>query len=232
VWLNGEPIAAAEASRGFTGLPLTVALEPGPNEVLIKATNGWNENWGAYALSLGLFGAEGLRLDDFSSLPAAPEYARCSDAVARKLEDGGIELEPAYLKRTDLKNATCGPQSMPAPWSGGAQLWFQPEGPGGEVTILIDVDTETPFRTLELTLTSCHNYGIVSFAVVGKPRGSPFDGYNGEGGTPGTHCVRRHHTIEGLELGRGTHRLTLTCTGKRKESAGFMAGIDTIVLRP
>jgi hypothetical protein len=64
------------------------------------------------------------------------------------------------------------------------------------------------------------------------PCGEPFDGYNGTGGTPQTHCVKRRHVLEGLSLGPGKHRLTLTCTGKNERSEGFLGGIDTIVLRP
>ena len=52
------------------------------------------------------------------------------------------------------------------------------------------------------------------------------------GGTKRTHCVRRRHVIEGIRLGRGAHRLTLTCSGKNEKSEGYMAGIDTITLRP
>jgi hypothetical protein len=131
-----------------------------------------------------------------------------------------------------MEGADCGPQSMPPPWSGGRHLWIRPAGPGGKATVLFETKSDLPFRTLELVLTACHNYGIVSFAIDGKPCGDPFDGYNGTGGTPRTHCVRRRHVIEGLTIGRGTHRLTLTCTGKNEKSEGFMAGIDTIVLRP
>ena len=76
IWLNRKNIADLSAGYGFTSDKLKLTLKPGWNNLLIKCVNEWNENWGANAISLSFSDLSGIRLDNFSQLPPAPEYER------------------------------------------------------------------------------------------------------------------------------------------------------------
>lgn len=75
VWLNSEQIADLSEKPGFAAEKLTLKLQKGWNDLLIKSTNGPNETWYAYALSLSFSKLKGIRFDNFNTLPTAPEYA-------------------------------------------------------------------------------------------------------------------------------------------------------------
>jgi len=72
VWVNGENAGGLDEQAGFAGNKITLNLEKGRNEVLLKVTNTWNTNFAAWAISLNLRDKEGLTVEPFPELPSAP----------------------------------------------------------------------------------------------------------------------------------------------------------------
>jgi hypothetical protein len=109
-------------------------------------------------------------------------------------------------------------------WSNDSHVWFRPEKPGAYFTLELPVE-ETKSYSLYAYLTKAGDYGIVQVKLDGKPLGQPFDGYN-QG------VVRSDRIDLGLvELTAGAHELTFEVTGKNPKSAGYMVGLDAILLR-
>lgn len=233
VWVNAKHLTDLDAAHGFKGERLTLGLRPGTNDLLLKVTNAYNENWAAHAVSLYFPEREGLEFDDFGGLPESAEYARGAGAPPAQLEGGGIAFEGEALGEViQTKGAVVAPQRMPEPWSNGAHLLFRFEGKGAMATVEFDLPMDQPATSMEITLTTASNYGVVGIAMDGKLIGEPVDTYNGEGGTENTHCVPLTVTIDGLNLEPGTHQLSFGCLGKNDASQGFLGAIDKVVFRP
>ncbi|MEV7268560.1 family 43 glycosylhydrolase [Micromonospora aurantiaca] len=109
-------------------------------------------------------------------------------------------------------------------WSGGRQLWFRGARAGDAVTLTLP---SVPAGQYDLgaVLTRAGDYGTLRFAVDGVAVGQLFDGYAG--------AVQRTGAVPlgSVSLTAGTHRLTVTVTGRSASSTGFFAGLDTVTLR-
>ena len=92
-------------------------------------------------------------------------------------------------------------------WSGGRQLWFRAARAGDSVTLTLP---SVPAGQYDLgaVLTRAGDYGMLRFAVDGVAVGQLFDGYAG--------TVQRTGAVPlgSASLATGTHRLTVTVTGR------------------
>ncbi|ASW53779.1 family 43 glycosylhydrolase [Plantactinospora sp. KBS50] len=109
-------------------------------------------------------------------------------------------------------------------WSAGRQLWLRGTRAGDSVTVTLPA---VPAGQYDLggVLTRAADYGTLRFAVDGVAIGQLFDGY--------APTVR---IVAGVPLGSasltaGSHRLTVTVTGRASAATGYFAGLDTITLR-
>lgn len=109
-------------------------------------------------------------------------------------------------------------------WSDNAQLWFQGQKAGDQVTVAFDVPT-TGSYDLAAVQTKARDYGINTLAVDGTTVGAPLDAYNNPDVT-----VTGPIDYGTMPLAAGRHTLTITVTGHNPASAGFFAGLDYFTL--
>ena len=76
VWHNGIQVADLPSQKVFKAEMIKLKLEEGWNEILIKTTNTFNDNWSVFATSIWFPKMDDFRLDEFRNLPDAPEYGR------------------------------------------------------------------------------------------------------------------------------------------------------------
>ncbi|MEV0326997.1 family 43 glycosylhydrolase [Micromonospora echinospora] len=148
------------------------------------------------------------------TVPAVP--AAAEDVVRAEAEALTVTSSTAPV---EAQANCCG-----VAWSAGRQLWLRAARAGDSVTVTLP---SVPAGQYDLgaMLTRAADYGTLRFAVDGVAVGQLFDGY--------APTVRR---VEAVPLGSasltaGTHRLTVTVTGRSASSTGFFAGLDTIALR-
>src|SRR3954470_1800486 len=68
------------------------------------------------------------------------------------------------------------------------------------------------------------NFGIVKFAIDGRPIGAPIDGYAAATARPDA------IPLGTLELSKGKHTVTMTVTGKNDAATDYRAGLDFLEL--
>lgn len=76
IWVNQKQVADRPEQSGFSGQTIMLPLRKGDNEILLKVTNGFNQNWSVFAVSFDFPDRDGLQFDEFAQLPASQEYAR------------------------------------------------------------------------------------------------------------------------------------------------------------
>jgi hypothetical protein len=109
-------------------------------------------------------------------------------------------------------------------WSAGAQLWFQATKAGDQATLRFTVPTAGVYA-LSTVRTQARDYGIVTTAIDGATIGTAFDGYHAP------NVVLTAPIAEGtMNLGAGTHTLTLAVTGKNPAATGYLVGLDYLTL--
>lgn len=110
-------------------------------------------------------------------------------------------------------------------WSGGQQLWLFGEKAGDFATVTLDVPQDGTYD-LSAVLTKARDYGIVELSVDGQKTGEAFDGYNAPD------VIKTDPIGFGtLQLKAGQHSLTIKVTGKAAAAAGYLAGIDYLILQ-
>ena len=130
-----------------------------------------------------------------------------------------IEGESLLAKAT----ATSGPierQDLPG-CSGGGQLWWRPAASNQVLTIPFDIKEDGKYN-LVLALTSSWDYGSCRLDLDGEPLGEPFDFYSAS-------VTTRNYHFGVRELKAGTHKLTVTGTGKNAASKDYFFGLDGII---
>lgn len=110
-------------------------------------------------------------------------------------------------------------------WSGNAQLWFRATAAGSKVIANLTVPTDGAYD-ISAVYTKARDYGITKLAIDDTILGQPFDGFH----SPEV-VIAPPVTYPGVRLTRGSHRLTLTVTGKNPASTGFFAGIDLLRMK-
>lgn len=108
-------------------------------------------------------------------------------------------------------------------WSGGAQAWIHGAKAGDTTVLGFSVPTTGSYQ-LSTVLTKAADYGIVG-VQVDRGTAVPFDGYQASG--VGTQMV----DLGTDQLNAGSHRLTVTVTGKNAAAIGYLAGVDLLDLR-
>lgn len=86
LWLNGELLFEGKANAGFTGQRIALNLREGHNDVLIKVTNTWNENWAVFAISMQFTGTGGIRFNGFEEIQAVAAHLE-QDLEAKDSEE-------------------------------------------------------------------------------------------------------------------------------------------------
>ncbi|GAA1516635.1 hypothetical protein GCM10009827_034280 [Dactylosporangium maewongense] len=149
-------------------------------------------------------------------IPAGP--ARAADAPV-KLEAESLLPAVSATAPVEAQPDCCG-----VTWSGGRQLWFRAARAGDTVTVTLPAVTPGQYD-LGGALTRAADYGTLRFAVDGVAVGQLFDGY--------APSVQRTGAVPlgSVALTAGTHRFTVTVTGRAPASSGFFAGLDTITLQ-
>jgi hypothetical protein len=113
-------------------------------------------------------------------------------------------------------------------WSGNAQLWARPTGPGQWVDLRLPVHADGKYQIIAY-MTKAQDYGIVQFSIDGKPIGKPFDGFH-------MPKVVSSGPIElgtiDLKKGNSTLRIQVVNTNPRSVGTRFMWGLDCVVLKP
>lgn len=110
-------------------------------------------------------------------------------------------------------------------WSNGNQLWFTPTSAPNNAVLEFNVST-TGAYDMSMVLTKAVDYGIVAFALDGQSIGEPYDAFNA-----GAVVVTPPISYGQRQLTAGTHRLTMTVTGKNASSTGYFAGLDYLDLK-
>jgi len=115
--------------------------------------------------------------------------------------------------------------SFDRPWSGGAQLWYQPGAPGGFVAVPVHVAEEGNYEVVG-QLTKARDYAIFQLKIDGAPVGPPFDGFDND------IVLSPEVSFGRVHLSAGDHEFRFAVTGKNPQSVGYMIGIDYLLLKP
>lgn len=102
-------------------------------------------------------------------------------------------------------------------WSGGAHLFWQCPQPDTALTVAIHVPDTT--QGLKFRFTTARDYGQFQMSLDGKPIGQPLDFYSPE-------IAQVELEFHDLNLNRGSHRISWTCTGKAPDAQGHFFGLD------
>lgn len=150
--------------------------------------------------------------------------------------DGTVEFEELPVRSTS--RATAAPQEMRGfgrdAWSGDRQLWVRGEGIGSAVEIVVPAQGDGPHR-LTLHATRSWDYGIVRFAINGRPAagqaGTGIDLFSGRAGLvapTGPIDLGEFRPIDGAFVIRAE------VVGGNPESGGNRSffGLDGVVLTP
>jgi hypothetical protein len=158
--------------------------------------------------------------------PAAERLARAVPPVASKVA-GAIEGESlaAKAKITGGKLQVQDMTGFGPAWSRDEHLWWTGAKPNDRLELPFDAAAAGP-ASIHAQLTKAADYGIVAFAIDGKPLGAPFDGYNDGVAASGEILLGR------ADLSAGPHILSVTITGANpKAIPSYMFGLDYLVLR-
>ena len=166
--------------------------------------------------------------DAMPALPAAKDrLARPIPPVASKVA-GAIEGESlaAKAKITGGKLQVQDMAGFGEAWSRDEHLWWTGAKPKDRLDLPFEVAAAGNVG-IRAQLTKAADYGIVAFAIDGKPLGEPFDGYNNGVAPSGEILLGR------ADLAAGAHTLSVTIVGANpKAIPAHMVGIDYFVVRP
>jgi hypothetical protein len=156
------------------------------------------------------------------TLPALPPPYRI---------EGAIEGEKLKVlgKSSDFE---VGPQDMSpfanGKWSGDAHLWVRPPKKGEWVDLELPVAADGKYHVIAY-LTKARDYGIVQFALDGKPLGKPIDGYNSPE-VVSTGAIDLGEAV--LKKSGHTLRVEVVGTNEKSDGLRYMWGLDCVVLKP
>jgi hypothetical protein len=113
-------------------------------------------------------------------------------------------------------------------WSGDAHLLGQPPKAGEWADLELPVAADGKYAVI-VYLTKAHDYGVIQFALDGKPLGKPFDGFE-----PDKVVASGPVELGTVELKEGAAVLRVEVTGTNEKSVGlrYMWGLDCVVLKP
>lgn len=142
------------------------------------------------------------------------------------------EAETTTLSQPAGQNDTLATQQncCDVSWSGGAQVLWGGTAAGQSFTMAFSVPVSMNYE-IAATLTEAADYGVLAFAVNGKPirvNGRPtFDAYSGPVATS-------FASFGTAYLKAGTNTITVTAVGTNPASVGnrYQAGIDGFELHP
>ena len=107
-------------------------------------------------------------------------------------------------------------------WSGGAQLFWAPQGPPASLQLSLVAPAEGEY-TLAAFFTRAQDYGIVDVGVNGVHLAS-FDGF-------ADHVARSERVALGrMHLARGPNSLVLQVRSKSPHSRGYFVGLDALLI--
>ncbi len=141
---------------------------------------------------------------------------------------GGIEGEllslAARTKGVQANVQSISVASVP-PVSSGKQLFLRMPGDKAYATFALPKSLQAGEYTVTLVAVTSWDYGIVQWSLNGRPLGEPLDGY-----TPAIGC----RTIQSVPvtLRAGTNELRVEVKGRNRESGGYNAGLDVLLLQP
>jgi hypothetical protein len=189
------------------------------------------ENYGKnkdYSCTTYWYAAAGAT-DFFTPVPVEQRgiAAKVVGSAGGKRVKGAFEGETLKLVGRNT-TGECDPQELESfglLWSNNSQMWFRPAKAGEWVELELPVAADGRYTVL-IYGTKAGDYGIVQYALNGQAIGKPIDAYNN--GVAPTGKVE----LGVVELKKGTTRLKMEVIGKSPQSAGFMAGLDCIVLEP
>jgi len=118
-------------------------------------------------------------------------------------------------------------------------LFFEAAGPGSKIHVPLDVPEQGRYE-LVAQLAHSPDYGTYTVVLDGKPLGGSSALEHEPGANVGAGAglnayytetyVAEDHLLGWVELSRGRHTVTFTCTGKDAGSSNYFLGIDTFVL--
>jgi hypothetical protein len=108
-------------------------------------------------------------------------------------------------------------------WSNNKQLFWAEAADGASMELTVNVPASGNYA-IALYLTRAPDYGNLRFLVDGKPASS-FPGFGPAVATSG------RVPLGTFALAGGPRKITLTLTGKARESKGFLVGVDKITLK-
>ncbi|HEY2343724.1 MAG TPA: C1 family peptidase [Chthoniobacteraceae bacterium] len=187
-----------------------------PGGGILRFRNSFGARWGE---------------EGYGAMSYAYASAYANDALWLQLEAPGAETPVFRYEAEDTTveatgNCNAGAQKMNEygrrMWSAGKQLFCRAEK-DGYIELRFDVQKAVRYR-LRVLATAAPDYGKVRFAVDGNEPSREFDLYSGRISPAGSLELGDH------DLGEGSHRLRITCTGKNEASKGYCFGLDTIDL--
>ena len=164
---------------------------------------------------------------NWSPLPPAAERLPRPARIPRRVE-GAIEGE-SLAPSARAQGGSLSVQEMDgfgSDWSGDAQLWYTPGAAGGFVAVPVRVEADGDYEIIG-RFTKARDYAIFQLAVDGRPLGEPVDLFNAPAvvAAPEISFGKAH-------LGPGEHEFRFEVTGKNADSAGYLIGLDYLVLKP
>ncbi len=112
-------------------------------------------------------------------------------------------------------------------WSDDAQIWWREGKPGDVIEFAVPVSAAGNYR-LSVAMTKARDYGIVEFALDGKPITEPIDLYEA-----GVVHTGNFTLVNEVMLTEGEHRLSVTMVGANpKAEKKYMFGLDYVALLP
>jgi hypothetical protein len=125
------------------------------------------------------------------------------------------------LRIQDVMRQLFGPH-----WSGGSQLWWEPERGGARLTLTVDVEAAGRY-TIVGAFTKAKDYGRFQVYVNGIPVGQPFDGFHPR------EVIHSGRVVVGeAPFQAGENELIFEIVDKHSDSTGYMLGIDYLQLLP
>lgn len=174
----------------------------------------------------GLFNAEAFDVYSFRGNSRAPLDWIGNWQVPFRLEKA---IEGETLEAMGGRNGKAAVQTMAhrgvPPLSGGAHLFLRFSGPGDFITLALPDSIRPGLYTVVLSTVTSWDYAIVQWSLDGKDLGPPLDGHS-----PDT--WRRVSIARQVRLEDRPHELKATVVGRDRQSTGFAAGLDAILLTP
>lgn len=165
------------------------------------------------------------------SSPAESMPAHLFEGPVRTGEQAAVSYEGESFADSRLAHARGGhaiAQDMRAfgsEWSGNAQLFFAARGRGSRLVLELPTLVPAKYR-VDLYLTRAPDYGRLRINLEAGEKPIDFDGY-----APGVERAAKLQVGEALSRD-GRLLLDVTVIGRHRESRGYLAGIDRIVLVP